>query len=834
MSRPLDFWGKANTEGMRSMGLKSLIVVLFGMVSQIAAQNGMVMSVYTVTSKSVSVQWNKVPGASSYKVKATPKGSLESSSYSQFGGNFVVGSVNSLKPNTIYIVEVEAVDGTSNLLGRATIEQITAPDVPGISKAYSKLSNSITVEFNAVQGASSYILRAESESANFFSETQVSSSPGTVLNLQPCTEYMLSVISVNSGGRSQPSLPQKAKTVVAAPQLIAASPNSSTIQLYWAPVTKAVFYALDIIMEGSGIRIRLNTTKLSVTIPNLQAGTTYCTKGNAFDVDNIPGDDITVCQITRPSPPLISQIKPSSCSPQGLVVNFENVQGADRYLGLSSTGNNCTSTGSQCILSPVSCGQNQSITITAINQAGPSSPSKSMNFITFPCSPQTLWVEESVPGSCTLHWGAVTWVEYYMAFIKRDDGTEEFCNTTRTTCSYTCQCSFTYFMNVFAYNRAGPSPPGQVLNYTTFPCCPKNVSVSLVSPETLAITWAPVRGAEVYETRAVGSSDLILCNDTSPVCALSDLRCNTKYSIVVCPCSERGCNNNCSATTKETAPCQPIITRIQQLDPFLVSVSWTASNTGAMYTANLLEKRGSHTCSSTGTFCEVTNLPCGTMFDVSVIASTSAGSSFPSFTVPLETVPCCPESFTVTQVTQAMTNVTWSPATGAKTYITTLTSPRGNAKCHTLSTSCLMGCITCGTNYTVSMEILSSTGHKSLCTYHGFSSTTCCPWSVKLYRMTNNIIRVFWHSSSSQSTYIADLYGSVSNYTCTPQAGANFCDVSEIMCGDVYTVVVAPLSQGSKIKFCSQRMYSGKYHLLKKLILIIISLLSHLLNYNQP
>lgn len=87
--------------------------------------------------------------------------------------------------------------------------------------------------------------------------------------------------------------------VVAAPQIIAASPNSSTIQLSWPPVMKAVFYALDIIMDGSGIRIRLNTTELSVTIPNLQAGTTYCTKGNAFDVDNIPGDDITVCQITR-------------------------------------------------------------------------------------------------------------------------------------------------------------------------------------------------------------------------------------------------------------------------------------------------------------------------------------------------------------------------------------------------------------------------------------------------------------------------------------------------------------------------------------------------------
>ena len=33
-----------------------------------------------------------------------------------------------------------------------------------------------------------------------------------------------------------------------------------------------------------------------------------------------------------------------------------------------------------------------------------------------------------------------------------------------------------------------------------------------------------------------GTGDLIQCNDTSPVCALSDLRCDSRYSVVVIPC----------------------------------------------------------------------------------------------------------------------------------------------------------------------------------------------------------------------------------------------------------------------------------------------------------
>lgn len=87
-----------------------------------------------------------------------------------------------------------------------------APDVPTITAASSKQSQSITVEFTQVSGASSYLLRTESSDGSFMSETSVPGSPGTVSGLQPYTDYTLSVMSVNSGGRSQPSLSVQAKT----------------------------------------------------------------------------------------------------------------------------------------------------------------------------------------------------------------------------------------------------------------------------------------------------------------------------------------------------------------------------------------------------------------------------------------------------------------------------------------------------------------------------------------------------------------------------------------------------------------------------------------------
>lgn len=58
-------------------------------------------------------------------------------------------------------------------------------------------------------------------------------------------------------------------------------------------------------------------------------------------------------------------------------------------------------------------------------------------------------------------------VEYYIAFVKRDDGSEERCNTTDTTCHFYCMCGYTYLITMFTYNQAGSSPPGDVFNYTT-------------------------------------------------------------------------------------------------------------------------------------------------------------------------------------------------------------------------------------------------------------------------------------------------------------------------------------------------------------------------------
>ncbi|XP_028296655.1 fibronectin type III domain-containing protein 7 [Gouania willdenowi] len=786
-----------------------LILLSFTAVCVTAQNNDVEFSVFTVTSKTMTVQWSGRADAASYRVTATPTNSPGQPVFAQFSGSTMMGSVRSLSPNTLYTLQLEALDHALNVLSTAETQQTTAPDVPSIETAYSKTSDSITVEFTQVSGASSYILRAESTTGDFFTEISVSNSPGTVTQLQPYTDYQLSVMSVNSGGRSQPSYPTEARTIIMAPMMNTSSPTNTTIQVAWNPVDHAVFYTLCIIREGSSTRLKINTTNAQMTFDELEAGTTYCIKGTAWDPEGHTGDDLTVCQITRPQTPDVTLVRVTQGRSLSISVYWVPVQGATYYLASTSNGLNCSTDSNYCYIIPVECGQNHTVTLEAFNNAGPSSPSPPADYKTYPCPPDNIWLEEPTAGSCLVRWDPVDHVDYYITFIKNDDGSEETCNGTTTSCPFYCTCGYTYFTSVFPHNQAGSSLYSPIRNYTTIPCCPQNVTINLISTETLEVTWSPVKGAELYETNAVvqGEQRVVQCNDTAPVCALSDLQCNSAYSVKVIPCCEhRGCNHTCEPHLHQTAPCSPEILNMTQLSGSAYRVDYSAPNDhNTSYTVTATGRYDRHVCQSNGSSCDLTQLACGVTYEVTAVAIASVGWSLPAFTKVLETGPCCPASVNVTQVTQAMSNVTWQMAKGARSYVTALSSPRGSARCHTTDTHCVMGCITCGTNYSLSLEAFSSTGHMSQCSYHGFSSSPCCPTGIRFYPLVNSTLRVRWHSSGPRlHRHSVDLLGAGANYSCEAAVGATYCDVHHMACGDVYTVMVEP--EGGH--FCQPRTFS--------------------------
>ncbi|XP_077390569.1 fibronectin type III domain-containing protein 7 [Festucalex cinctus] len=796
--------------------LKGLVAfVLVCTCTKASAQRVFTASVFAITSRSATLRWDAYSGATSYLITVSLEGSQDIVTFIQFGENTVMGTVNYLSPNTLYNFTVQPLDINQDPLDNITVQSFTAPEMMDpIQNIKPNDSQTLIVEFNLVTGATQYIVRVQN-SDGFYREDTVDSSPAAITSLKPYTEYTLSIMAANSGGHSQPSLSVTGKTVLPPLQLYTSSPSNDSIVISWYPIDGAFQYTVAMYDVFSNTTMKQNTTSTNLTFSGLEAGSLFMIMGYGWDAEGRKGEgSLYINQTTRPPTPASVEVSVVMIVDQPVLsVSWElnqEVYGNIEYYVMSDQNLTFNTTSSPFNLSPVGCGEVHTIQVISSNVAGPGYPSIPVEFITFPCPPKSLALVESVEGNCTLSWDMEPYADSYMAYIKKDDGGEIICNTTSNNCTYHCQCGYMFHMYVFAYNDAGPSPPGPEVNYTTLPCCPESVSVSLVSTETLEITWAVSRGADLYETRAADVSEVILCNDTAPVCALSDLSCDSAYSVVVTPCNDMsGCNRACKSHTKDTAPCMPMYIQLDPKNSSCVSVSWTANNRAANYSVSAVGDDGTHTCTSFGSSCDITDLPCGSIYDITVIATSAAGLSLPSYSETLETEPCCPASPTVHQVTQAMTNVSWSHAKGAYTFLTSLTSPRGHASCHTEDFHCLMGCITCGTNYTVTMEAFSHSGHSVNCTYQGFSSSPCCPSGVKMYKMSGNALRLQWRTAGSSHHYIAEITGSNNNYNCTASAGENSCDITSVECGDIYHVVVAPLKpDGSKVSFCAQRVYS--------------------------
>ncbi|KAM6199374.1 fibronectin type III domain-containing protein 7 [Sarcoramphus papa] len=776
-----------------------------------SANTGFSMSIYDVTSRSIYLGWPKFSGASSYRVTATAVNTVGHSLLAHFSDVTLKGTLTSLIPNTIYAIQAEAIDKNGIILAETQIMQSTAPDIPVIDRAYSKLSNSITVEWRAVPGATSYLLAAQD--GDSFIETVVINSPGTVMGLKPATLYRITVRSINSGGKSQPSPFRKAKTVLAAPVLSVSSPSCDSIAVSWKAVHMAAGFFVSVMRsDGLGRMLKENTTNTSLIFANLDPGTLYTIKAYAWNVNGIPGDDFTYNQRTSPKAPADVQVAFNSGALRA-VVSWIPTEGALAYSVTASSGLlklKCNTSSASCMVPSLQCGSEYYVSVTAYNDAGSSKPTDAVSLKTIPCAPVNISIEEDEPGHLLVSWSSVNFGHYYVVFVKSDDGLEVHCNTSYTQCHFQSDCGFTYFISVFAYNKAGQSPLGDVFNYTTAPCCPSGFRAVFVSSETVRVTWAPVRGAEMYATRAAGGGGVVLCNDTATACTLSALRCDTQYNITVYSFSEAGGGDtSCASQYVATAPCSPEIKNISKEALSVISVHWQSNNEEATYIVTARGKAGLWHCTSSGSSCTLFNLPCGSAFSVSAIARSPAGQSLPSYSVPLETAPCCPNDLILTPVTQSVTNISWSVGMGAQTYVTTLESPKGQAKCHTPQNYCLLGCITCGTNYTVSLKAISETGLTSSCTYQGYSSSACCPSRVKLYRLGNNSIRVYWRASGETINYNTDLHGSKGNFTCTPSSGLSHCDITAIPCGDVYTVVVSPVTdKGPKLTFCPKKIYS--------------------------
>ena len=220
------------------------------------------------TDTTITINWNAMQGATSYFVYfrdqeiAVP-------------GTDTSTTFTNLTPNTSYTYKVcaSSADGRSPYSSEMTAK--TTPPGPSMPEEATQTSteNSVTLNWNAVNGATSYDIIFDGQTYH------VTRNTITINSLAPNTSYTYRVRANNANGSSEYG---PAKTVKTAPTTPAAPNESATknsITISWSAVPGAVSY--DILFNGTTYRV----TGTSKTIEGLSAGQSYSYQIRANNAD---------------------------------------------------------------------------------------------------------------------------------------------------------------------------------------------------------------------------------------------------------------------------------------------------------------------------------------------------------------------------------------------------------------------------------------------------------------------------------------------------------------------------------------------------------------------
>ncbi|XP_051768188.1 uncharacterized protein fndc7rs1 isoform X1 [Ctenopharyngodon idella] len=754
---------------------------------------------------SALISWTPGNGALSFYA------TLQSFQDAQKHSCFTNGSscnITSLPCGQHYNVSVTGYGQNCSTCSKPLVTLDTAPCVSTqVNVSLSCGSDTASVSWAASSGLVSYYT-VTAEGDNGITLTCNSSSTSCNISGMTCGQaYNVSVTAMSGNCTGQRSEVRRVNTAPCAPQSVVSQLldcQTGDVQVSWQPSKGAqVYYAQA---KSSSKILVCNSTSTSCVIPATGCGQTYnitvAAEGNGCSTNSV-----TSLVMTAPCPPS-SVAAVLDCSTNTVLVSwsslsFPGVGYTARAIGPSGpySGVECNTTNLNCTITLLQCGSQYNVSVTASQNNCTSKPSTEFSFNTAPCVP----VLNDVALNCSSKSAVVNWsssgssLDVFSVSAVSAQGERLGCGifNNRSCVVDGLQCGQTYTFSMNA-TQGQCTSASNTLQRETAPCPPLNIQSRMnCGNNTASVSWSRGNGALSYlTTLECSNGQTYMCRTNETGCDITNMTCGQTCSVKVVA-EGRSCNSSVGTGSPiVTAPCPN--TGIQaKLDCRTNSalISWTPGNGALSFNATLqsFQDAQKHSCFTNGSSCNITSLPCGQHYNVSVTGYGQNCSTCSKPLVTLDTAPCVSTQVNVSLSCGSDTaSVSWAASSGLVSYYTvTAEGDKGiTLTCNSSSTSCNISGLACGQAYNVSVTAMSGncTGQRS--EVRRVNTAPCVPQNVSAnVSCSSNIATVTWGSSQGAELYSVTA-SSVNGLSANCTSASTSCDLLTLTCGESYTITV--------------------------------------------
>lgn len=590
------------------------------------------------TEDSVTLNWEAVPGATSYDIL------FDDSVYNVTG---ISRTFKGLTPDSVHTWQIRSKNADA-ISGYSPARTVRTTSKPPANSSVTTSENSLSISWDAVSGATGYDILLNG------TVYPVSGTAKTFSGLNPNTAYTYQIRVKNANGVSSYSTARSVKTAPVPPvsPSVTVTNNSATIK--WNSVPGATSY--DILINGSTYHV----TGTSKTITGLAPGTryTYQVRSNNADGSSSYGAAQTVT--TKPNPPAVPANVSATATADSVTVRWSAVSGATSY-DVSFNGSVYRAAGTSKTFTGLTSGTSYRYAVRANNEGGSSAYSAVQSI-------QTLLVAPAVPENVnaaassnivTVTWNAVAGAAGYDVLF---DGTVYSTgDTSKVFTGLAYDTNYSY--RVRATNAAGVSAYSAekvVRTQVKPPAVPDNIRASATT-DSVTVSWDASVGATSYDL-SFGGADYHITGTSKTIDGLTP---DTGYTYALRANNEGGSSAYSTIRMVRTTPTIPDVPEnvLAHAAAHSVLLSWNEAPRATNYDI-LFGDMFRHVAGNALQFLE---LDSNTEYTYKVRANNSYGNSDYSPEKTVRTLLDTPTGIQAQSQIYSM-KISWNPVPGATGY----------------------------------------------------------------------------------------------------------------------------------------------------------------------